>query len=39
LSLGRLTTDKFYAKISDSGVQNTNGDVMMLAVGFKVGAY
>ena len=38
-SFGTLNVDKFYAKISDSGVQNTNGDVMMLAVGFKVGAY
>jgi hypothetical protein len=38
-SFGNLVVDKFYAKISDSGVQNTNGDVMMLAVGFKVGAY
>jgi hypothetical protein len=38
-SFGNLIVDKFYAKISDSGVQNTNGDVMMLAVGFKVGAY
>ena len=38
-SFGVKTIDKFYAKISESGVQNTNGDVLTLTIGFKVGAY
>jgi hypothetical protein len=38
-SLGTLIVDKFYAKLSESGVQNTNGDVLTLTLSFKVGAY
>jgi len=38
-ALGVLVVDKFYAKLGDGGVQNTNGDVITLNVSFKVGAY
>ena len=38
-SLGVLLVDSFYAKLSESGVQNTNGDVLTLTLSFKVGAY
>jgi len=38
-SMGILVVDKFYAKLGDGGVQNTNGDVITLNVSFKVGAY
>ena len=38
-ALGALVVDKFYAKLGDGGVQNTNGDVITLNVSFKVGAY
>jgi len=38
-SFAGATIDKFYAKIADCNVQNTNGDVITLSIGFKVGAY
>jgi hypothetical protein len=38
-SFGVLLVDSFYAKLSESGVQNTNGDVLTLTLSFKVGAY
>ena len=38
-AFGVREIDTFYAKISESGVQNTNGDVLTLTLGFKVGAY
>lgn len=38
-SYGVVTIDKIYAKINDIGTSNTNGDVMTITCGFKVGAY
>jgi hypothetical protein len=38
-SFGVVTIDKIYAKINDVGTSNTNGDVMTITCGFKVGAY
>jgi hypothetical protein len=36
---GGVVVDKFYAKLGTVSTQNTNGDVMMISVLFKVGAY
>jgi hypothetical protein len=38
-SFGVLTTNTFFAKLGDVSTSNTNGDVMTLTVGFKVGDY
>jgi hypothetical protein len=38
-SYGVITTNKFYAKLGDVGTSNTNGDVITITIGLKVGAY
>jgi hypothetical protein len=38
-SFGVLTTNTFFAKLGDVSTSNTNGDVMTLTVGLKVGDY
>jgi hypothetical protein len=38
-SFGVSTIDTLFAKLGDVSTSNTNGDVMTLTVGFKVGDY
>jgi hypothetical protein len=39
LSFGNFVTNVFYALLSEVTTSNTNGDVMTLTLGFKLGAY